>query len=310
VTDAKPETKRVEQWKLDLADDIVRFFASSSSESPKGAVLKRIEQHAPAAPAPPLSELAKAMNLMLVHFVGQDEEDCPACGEKIGKGKGCDTCYVLSAATVALANVMLTIPSILTDKVTGEFNKAYDLPAAPPASPHTFQANHSIPELAAMQGVKPLTDPSVLHGGIPEDEDVDEFLTEIKDRNPQESERCPECGGERDKPRTRVLGGSYIDGPPRSIYACDNEWHTAASVPKCGKCGAEFKDGVCVYCGYTLDQHNQDASAIQRIFDRAASAPEGSTKEYTEYDSSGYPHKVRERAPSAAAEPAGGEKKL
>ena len=37
----------------------------------------------------------------------------------------------------------------------------------------------SIAELAEVQNVKPLADPSVLAGGIPNDQDVDEFLGEI-----------------------------------------------------------------------------------------------------------------------------------
>ncbi len=39
-----------------------------------------------------------------------------------------------------------------------------------------FFANKSFSELAEAQGVKPLNDPSILIGGWPEDEDVDEFL--------------------------------------------------------------------------------------------------------------------------------------
>jgi len=42
-----------------------------------------------------------------------------------------------------------------------------------------FFAKTSIGELAEMQHVKPLKDPSVLSGGIPDDEDVDEFLEAI-----------------------------------------------------------------------------------------------------------------------------------
>ena len=38
----------------------------------------------------------------------------------------------------------------------------------------------SITQLAEQQGVKPLDDPSVLQGGFPEDEDVDEFIREVK----------------------------------------------------------------------------------------------------------------------------------
>ena len=42
-----------------------------------------------------------------------------------------------------------------------------------------FFTRSSIAELAEIQNVKPLTDPSVLAGGIPNDQDVDEFLGEI-----------------------------------------------------------------------------------------------------------------------------------
>lgn len=42
-----------------------------------------------------------------------------------------------------------------------------------------FAANRSIAELAQIQNVGPLTDPSILAGGIPDDEDVDDFLAEI-----------------------------------------------------------------------------------------------------------------------------------
>lgn len=42
-----------------------------------------------------------------------------------------------------------------------------------------FAANRTIAELAQIQKVMPLRDPSMLKGGIPDDEDVDEFLDEI-----------------------------------------------------------------------------------------------------------------------------------
>lgn len=42
-----------------------------------------------------------------------------------------------------------------------------------------FWSNRSIAELAQAQKVVPLKDPSVLAGGIPDDEDVDAFLNEI-----------------------------------------------------------------------------------------------------------------------------------
>jgi hypothetical protein len=42
-----------------------------------------------------------------------------------------------------------------------------------------FFANSSIEELARVQNVSPVMDPSVLSGGIPEDEDIDAFLQEI-----------------------------------------------------------------------------------------------------------------------------------
>lgn len=42
-----------------------------------------------------------------------------------------------------------------------------------------FAANRSIAELAQIQKVVPLGNPSILAGGIPDDEDVDDFLAEI-----------------------------------------------------------------------------------------------------------------------------------
>lgn len=44
---------------------------------------------------------------------------------------------------------------------------------------HPFFANASIEELARDQHVSPFMDPSILSGGIPEDEDVGEFVKEI-----------------------------------------------------------------------------------------------------------------------------------
>jgi len=37
----------------------------------------------------------------------------------------------------------------------------------------------SIEELARIQGVQPLYDPGVLAGGLPENDDIDEFLDDI-----------------------------------------------------------------------------------------------------------------------------------
>lgn len=42
-----------------------------------------------------------------------------------------------------------------------------------------FFAAYSLTELATVQGIKPIRDTSILVGGFPEDEDVDDFLTEI-----------------------------------------------------------------------------------------------------------------------------------
>lgn len=50
-----------------------------------------------------------------------------------------------------------------------------------PGAKDNFFAALSIEELAKAQSVKPLQNVSVLSGGIPEDEDVDEFLQEIYD---------------------------------------------------------------------------------------------------------------------------------
>ena len=42
-----------------------------------------------------------------------------------------------------------------------------------------FRKGRSLEDLAMVQGVEPLTNPRVLAGGFPEDEDVDSFLEEI-----------------------------------------------------------------------------------------------------------------------------------
>ena len=42
-----------------------------------------------------------------------------------------------------------------------------------------FYANHSIEDLAKIQGIGPVGDLAVLAGGIPEEEDLDAFLREI-----------------------------------------------------------------------------------------------------------------------------------
>jgi hypothetical protein len=41
-----------------------------------------------------------------------------------------------------------------------------------------FLAPHSFEDLARLQGVKPLKDINVLAGGFPEDEDIDDFLSD------------------------------------------------------------------------------------------------------------------------------------
>ena len=46
--------------------------------------------------------MEEALNRMLVHYAGQDEELCMECGEKIGSSASCDSCYVLSEARAAL----------------------------------------------------------------------------------------------------------------------------------------------------------------------------------------------------------------
>ncbi len=45
-----------------------------------------------------------------------------------------------------------------------------------------FLTPHSFEELAQLQGVKPLENINVLAGGIPDDEDLDEFLDDIYKR--------------------------------------------------------------------------------------------------------------------------------
>ena len=42
-----------------------------------------------------------------------------------------------------------------------------------------FLTSHSFEDLARLQGVQPLEDPNVLAGGFPEDEDINEFLSDI-----------------------------------------------------------------------------------------------------------------------------------
>ena len=42
-----------------------------------------------------------------------------------------------------------------------------------------FLAPHSFGDLARLQGVRPLENINVLAGGFPEDEDIDEFLSDI-----------------------------------------------------------------------------------------------------------------------------------
>jgi hypothetical protein len=70
----------------------------------------------------------------------------------------------------------------------------------------------SITELATMQNVKPMVNPSILIGGFPEDEDIDEFLSSIREERtpsdtppaPSDSERktmpddCGRCGAPRE----------------------------------------------------------------------------------------------------------------
>jgi hypothetical protein len=56
------------------------------------------------------------------------------------------------------------------------------IPLSPMAlSDQSFFANPSIADLMAASNVQPLDDPSVLVGGIPPDEDVDEMLKVIYD---------------------------------------------------------------------------------------------------------------------------------
>ena len=54
-----------------------------------------------------------------------------------------------------------------------------DLPHELLKSTAEFFANRSLSELAKIQGVKPLDDPSVLLGGWPEAENIDEFLEHL-----------------------------------------------------------------------------------------------------------------------------------
>lgn len=47
-------------------------------------------------------EIYDAINRMLVHWLGDDNE-CPECNAQAGLRADCDTCYVVSKALVALA---------------------------------------------------------------------------------------------------------------------------------------------------------------------------------------------------------------
>jgi hypothetical protein len=47
-------------------------------------------------------DLLEALNRMLVSFAGKDEELCMECGEKVGSGQSCDTCYVIGKAIEAI----------------------------------------------------------------------------------------------------------------------------------------------------------------------------------------------------------------
>jgi hypothetical protein len=47
-------------------------------------------------------EMLEALERMLKHFSDQDGGLCIECGEVTGKGKGCDTCYVLELAEAAI----------------------------------------------------------------------------------------------------------------------------------------------------------------------------------------------------------------
>ncbi|MGH9792165.1 MAG: hypothetical protein ACRD5W_13225 [Candidatus Acidiferrales bacterium] len=44
---------------------------------------------------------------------------------------------------------------------------------------HDFISSLTVEELAKAQGVKPLTDPSILAGVWPEDDDIDQFLEDL-----------------------------------------------------------------------------------------------------------------------------------
>jgi hypothetical protein len=49
-----------------------------------------------------VEELREALTRMLRHFADEDGGLCIECGEVTGKGKGCDTCYVLAEAESVL----------------------------------------------------------------------------------------------------------------------------------------------------------------------------------------------------------------
>lgn len=66
-----------------------------------------------------------------------------------------------------------------TDRIESvHIQKIEPLPSLSLGEGNFFSAP-SITELAALQKVSPLRDVSVLSGGIPKDEDVDEFLNDI-----------------------------------------------------------------------------------------------------------------------------------
>lgn len=48
-------------------------------------------------------DLYAALNRLLVHWIGVQDDLCPECCKVIGTKSGCDTCYVVSMATAALA---------------------------------------------------------------------------------------------------------------------------------------------------------------------------------------------------------------
>lgn len=83
-------------------------------------------------------------------------------------------------------------PVIRRVGLDGKFVEEKLLPSAPPVVKeisagsevipmHEFFSESSISELALSQKVEPLKDPSVLLGGIPESENVDEFVGDIYD---------------------------------------------------------------------------------------------------------------------------------